>query len=177
MDADSAGEFRRYVAARSGTLWRQAYLMCGDRHHAEDLVQAALAKLYVKWKAVRRRDAVDAYTRRVLVRLCIEQTHPRRRREQSVDTVPEPAAGSAGSAGSAAVEERAVLLEALARLAPGQRAVIVLRFWEDLSIEETASVLGCSTGTVKSQTARGLDGLREVLRGFEGFEMLTGETA
>ncbi len=176
MDADSAGEFRRYVAARSGTLWRQAYLMCGDRHQAEDLVQAALAKLYVKWKAVRRRDAVDAYTRRVLVRLCIEQTHPRRRREQSVETVPEPAV-AAGSAGSAAVEERAVLLEALARLAPGQRAVIVLRFWEDLSIEETAFVLGCSTGTVKSQTARGLDGLREVLRGFEGFEMLTGETA
>jgi RNA polymerase sigma-70 factor (sigma-E family) len=152
--------------------------MCGDRHWAEDLVQAALAKLYVKWKAVRRRDAVDAYTRQILVRLCIEQTHPRRRRERSMETVPEPAAAAGSSEPlGLAVEQRVVLLEALARLAPGQRAVIVLRYWEDLSIEQTASVLGCSTGNVKSQTARGLDGLREVLRGFEGFEMLTGEMA
>jgi RNA polymerase sigma-70 factor (sigma-E family) len=173
VDADSEADFRRYVAARSGALWRQAYLMCGDRHLAEDLVQAALAKLYVKWKAVRRRDAVDAYTRRVLVRLCIEQAHPRRRRERSVGTVPDAAAAAAGPA----VEERAVLLQALGRLPLGQRAVVVLRFWEDLSIEETASVLGCSPGNVKSQTARGLEGLREVLRGFEGYEMLTGETA
>ncbi|MFC6091363.1 SigE family RNA polymerase sigma factor [Saccharothrix lopnurensis] len=147
---------------------RTAYLLCGDWHRAEDLVQTALTKLYVAWPRLRRDGAVDAYARKVLVRTAIDESRLAfRRRETVVDTVPDrptPESGSAWSApalptGSADLDVR----RALAALPPGRRAVVVLRYWEDLSVTETARLLGRTEGTVKSQAAKGLAALRTLL--------------
>src|ERR1051325_2181271 len=132
---------------------RTAYLLCGDWHRAEDIVQNALIKLYVAWSRVRK-DSVDAYARKVLVRTAIDEG--RRgwfQRERTVDVVPEPSVTD----DSADFDQRL----ALDALPPGQRAVVVLRYWEDLSITETARVLGRTEGTVKSQAAKGLRALRD----------------
>ncbi|MFI6098624.1 SigE family RNA polymerase sigma factor [Lentzea sp. NPDC051213] len=153
MDRDS--EFGEFVDARALVMRRTAYLLCGDWHRAEDIVQTALIKLYVAWSRVRK-DSVDAYARKVLVRAAIDDG--RRgffRRERSVDAVPErPVADHAADLD---------LRMALDALPPGQRAVVVLRYWEDLSITETARILGRTEGTVKSQAAKGLAALRELL--------------
>ncbi|NUR60111.1 MAG: SigE family RNA polymerase sigma factor [Catenulispora sp.] len=163
-------EFAELVAARSPALRRTAYLMCGDWHQSEDLVQIAFIKLHAAWGRVRRREDLDAYLRRTLLRACIdEKRHVRWRREQlsadlSADAPPgavEPAGASYGP-DPEALADREALVGALRALPSGQRAVLVLRFWDDQSVEETARLLGCSTGTVKSQTARGLTALRAV---------------
>jgi RNA polymerase sigma-70 factor (sigma-E family) len=151
-------EYTELVAARAHALRRTAYLMCGDWHQAEDLVQTVFIKLYQAWNRVQRRDSLDAYLRRILIRACIDAKRRKHRRESSYGEMPETAA-EPGSP----YEERAALIAALAQIAPRQRAVLVLRYWEDLSIEETAGILGCSTGTVKSQASRGLETLRGVL--------------
>jgi RNA polymerase sigma-70 factor (sigma-E family) len=149
-------EFGEFVDARALVMRRTAYLLCGDWHRAEDIVQVALIKLYVAWSRVRK-DSLDAYARKILVRAAIDET--RRgffQRERTVDAVPE----------RAAPEDQAAdpdLRQALAALPPGQRAVVVLRYWEDLSITETARILGRTEGTVKSQAAKGLAALRELL--------------
>ncbi|MEV6240044.1 SigE family RNA polymerase sigma factor [Lentzea sp. NPDC051838] len=153
MDRDR--EFGEFVDARALVLRRTAYLLCGDWHRAEDIVQNALIKLYVAWSRVRK-DSVDAYARKVLVRTAIDEG--RRgffQRERTVDVVPEPAITD----DSADFDLRL----ALDALPPGQRAVVVLRYWEDLSITETARILGRTEGTVKSQAAKGLAALRELL--------------
>jgi len=152
---DRDREFGEFVDARALVMRRTAYLLCGDWHRAEDIVQTALTKLYVAWSRVRR-DSVDAYARKVLVRTAIDES--RRgffQRERSVDAVPERA-----------VSDHAAdydLREALDALPPGQRAVVVLRYWEDLSITETARLLGRTEGTVKSQASKGLAALRDLL--------------
>ncbi|MBB5954576.1 RNA polymerase sigma-70 factor (sigma-E family) [Saccharothrix tamanrassetensis] len=155
MDRDR--EFGEFVDARALVLRRTAYLLCGDWHRAEDLVQTALTKLYVAWPRVRRDGAVDAYARKVLVRTAIDESRRGfRRRETVVEALPEtPVPGSA----PADFDVRA----ALAALPPGQRAVVVLRYWEDLSVTETARLLGRTEGTVKSQAAKGLATLRRLL--------------
>lgn len=160
MQRPDDDEFSELVAARFPALRRTAYLMCGDWHQAEDLTQVAFIKLHAAWGRVRRRDDLDAYLRKTLLRACIdEKRHVRWRREYPAsDALPEPA--SADGAVDAATAERDALVAALRTLPPGQRAVLVLRFWEDQSVEETARLLGCSNGTVKSQTARGLAALR-----------------
>uniref|UniRef100_UPI0039BFB321 SigE family RNA polymerase sigma factor n=1 Tax=Lentzea alba TaxID=2714351 RepID=UPI0039BFB321 len=153
MDRDR--EFGEFVDARALVMRRTAYLLCGDWHRAEDIVQTALTKLYVAWSRVRK-ESVDAYARKVLVRTAIDET--RRgffQRERIVDAVPERA-----------VTDPATdldLRQALDALPPGQRAVVVLRYWEDLSITETARILGRTEGTVKSQAAKGLAALRDLL--------------
>ena len=152
-------EFAELVAGRSHSLRRTAYLICGDWHQAEDLVQTALVKLYCAWGKVNRRDDLDAYLRRTLVNVCIDEK--RRgwwRREWPTSAPPDVPDTSA-----VPVDDRDLLVSGLRRIAPGQRAVLVLRYWEDLDVEETARILGCSTGTVKSQTARGLAALRAVV--------------
>ncbi|HUQ59011.1 MAG TPA: SigE family RNA polymerase sigma factor [Lentzea sp.] len=153
MDRDT--EFGEFVDARALVMRRTAYLLCGDWHRAEDIVQNALIKLYVAWLRVHK-GSVDAYARKVLVRTAIDEG--RRgffRREQSVDAVPEhPVTDD-----SADFDLRL----ALDALPPGQRAVVVLRYWEDLSVTETARVLGRTEGTVKSQAAKGLAALRDLL--------------
>ncbi len=155
-DRDTA--FAEYFAARSGAMRGTAYLLCGDWHRAEDLVQTAFTKLYVHWNRVADHEALDPYVRKVLIRAFIDDG--RRgwwRRERPQDTPVEAAAPPVRS------DDRLVLMAALARVPPRQRAVLVLRYWEDLSVEEAAAMLNCSAGTVKSQAARGLDTLRSVM--------------
>ncbi len=156
---DRDHEFGEYVDARALLMRRTAYLLCGDWHHAEDLVQTALTKLYVAWPRVRRNGTVDAYARQVLVRTAIDESRrPHRRHEAVSDVLPEVSVAAEGR-----IEDTVDVRRALAELTPKQRAVVVLRFWEDLPVEETARLLGCSEGTVKSQTAKGLAALRRLL--------------
>ena len=152
-------DYREFVATRLDRLRGFAFLVCGDWHRAEDAVQTALTKLYVAWPRVTSGSA-DAYARRIVVNAVRDDW--RRgwfRRERSVTELPESAYADHADAGS----ERLAVLSALARLPKRQRAVVVLRFWEDRSVEETAQILRLSAGTVKSHTARGLQALRGLL--------------
>ncbi|MEV0650378.1 SigE family RNA polymerase sigma factor [Phytomonospora sp. NPDC050363] len=159
MRAEQEAEFRKYVAARVDRLRRFGYLCCGDWQRAEDAVQTAFIKLYGVW-ARRSSDACDAYVRRIVANALIDE-HRRGwfRRERASDRLPDRTVPDA----SAASVETLHIMNALARLPNRQRAVVVLRYWEDLSIERTAEVLNCSIGTVKSQGARGLRTLRALL--------------
>ncbi|MBB4686707.1 SigE family RNA polymerase sigma factor [Amycolatopsis jiangsuensis] len=149
------GEFARYFGERAHSLRATAYLLCGDWHRAEDLTQAALLKLYLAWPRLERHDALDAYARKVVLRTFLaENRRSRWKRERLTDLPPDVAAPPAAD------ETDPLIRQALAVLGPRQRAVLVLRYFEDLSVEETAEALGCSTGTVKSQAARGLATLR-----------------
>lgn len=152
--------FDAFVGSSSSRLLRTAYLLCGDRGHAEDLVQTALMRTARQWR--RARDAPEAYARRVVINLAKDRWRQLSRRptEAPLATdLPEPE--------MEAVADREVLLRATRQLPDGQRAVLVLRYLDDLSVEETAAVLGCSTGTVKSQTSRALENLRTALTPFQ----------
>lgn len=152
--------FREYVIARQGALCRAAYLMSGDRHLAEDLVQTALAKAWRRWDDVSRAGNVDAYVHRILVNAFVSSWRRRWRGERPAgDHLPERAQEEAYPGW----EDRDVLLAAVRRLAPRQRAVVALRFYLDQSEAETAATLGCSVGTVKSQSAKALAQLRRHL--------------
>lgn len=121
-----------------------AFLLCGDWHRAEDLVQVAFSKLYLHWNQVTRHDALDPYVRQVLLRTFIDEGRRARwRRERPYDSAVDVAAPHVPS------DDRLVLMRALAEVPPRQRAVLVLRYWEDMSVEETAEALGCSAGTPK----------------------------
>lgn len=150
-------EFESFVRERRGELVSTATLLAGgDAHLAEDLVQSALVRLYLAWGRARAGNP-RGYARRILVNASID--HVRRpwvRRERSTDLLPDTAAGPLAETDEA-------MLAALRALPPRMRAAVVLRHVEDLSVEDTADALGCSTGTVKSQTARGLDKLRQLL--------------
>ena len=153
-DRDAA--FAEYFAARSGAMRGTAFLLCGDWHRAEDLVQTAFTKLYTHWNRVARHESLDPYVRKVLIRTFIDDGRRgwwRRERPQEIPVEHEAAPAPA--------DDRLMLLQALAKVPARQRAVLVLRYFDDLSVAEAASVMGCSQGTVKSQTARGLDALRE----------------
>lgn len=154
-------EFHAYVLDRRAELLRTATLLtAGDRHHAEDVVQSTLTKLYLSWPLFSRVANRDGYARRALVNAFIdEQRRPWRRRERAAADLPEVPT-SAADIGTARGES---LLMAMRELPPRMRATIVCRYFHDLSVAETADVLGCSPGTVKSQTARALDNLRDVL--------------
>ncbi|MDT8909997.1 SigE family RNA polymerase sigma factor [Amycolatopsis sp. PS_44_ISF1] len=152
------GEFARYFDERAHSLRATAHLLCGDWHRAEDLTQAALLKLYLAWPRLSRHDALDAYARKVVLRTFLaENRRSRWKRERLTGEPPEVPAVDA------ATEHDQLVRRALGVLAPRQRAVLVLRYFEDLSVEETAAALGCSTGTVKSQASRGLSTLRQRL--------------
>ena len=149
-------EFSDYMAARQPSLLRTAYLLTGDRHTAEDLVQTALAKLYLSWDRVQDRESVDGYVRRILVN---EHNslwrRPWKRRERTTADFPDQPAAPHPAAGHDPD------LWALVQTLPAkQRAALVLRYYEELSEAETAAVLGVSVGTVKSQTSRALAALR-----------------
>ena len=151
-------EFRAYVVTARPALLRTATLLAaGDGHLAEDLVQTALTKLYVAWPRVRR-DGPEPYVRRILVNAMTDERRRPWRRERSHEAVPD-----APAAEPASMEDRDAVRRALAALPPRMRAVVVLRYWLELDVAETAAALGCGQGTVKSQTARGLDRLRELL--------------
>jgi RNA polymerase sigma-70 factor (sigma-E family) len=155
-DRDTA--FADYFAARSDAMRRTAYLLCGDWHRAEDLVQVMFTKLYLAWQRITRHEALDAYARQTLVRTFLSERKLGWFRKENVTHEPADIAVTGGGP-----EDRMVLLDALRKVPPGQRAVLVLRYWEDMSVDETAKVLKCSTGTVKSQAARGLQTLRDLL--------------
>lgn len=150
-------DFIEYVNARRKTLLTAAYFCCGSWNHAEDILQTALAKLYVAWPRVRRSHSEEAYVRRIIVNTAIDESRRPWRRERSVDELPD--AGYAPPDRS----EWSDLVAALATLPTRQRQVVVLRHWLGLSVEETASDLGIAAGTVKSQTAHGLAQLRAAL--------------
>lgn len=154
----SDAEYVAFVHASWGALYRSAYLLLGEHELAEDLVQTALAKTYAAWGSVRDVDAAGGYARTVLVNTAATWFRRRSwRREVSTAVLPERGVVEADPA------TRPAVMEALRRLAPRQRAVVVLRFYEDLSVAETARALGCSEGTVKSQTSDALKRLRAVL--------------
>jgi RNA polymerase sigma-70 factor (sigma-E family) len=156
--AQDKADYEAYVAARAAALRRTAYLISGDWHQAEDIVQNALTKLYLAWRKVEKRDGIDAYARQIVVRCALDERRRGWRRERPVDVLPELPVRDA-----VASDDRDLLLAALATVPQQQRAALVLRFWEDASIAETARVLGISEGAVKSATSRGLDNLRREL--------------
>jgi len=153
------------VAERAGMLRTARLLAAGDGHLAEDLVQSTLTALYVAWPAFQRAGNRGAYVRRSLVNALIsERRRPWRRREQSLAVLPDRPDPSARDQPFEAVPDGApALYRALGDLPPRMRATVVFRYFHDLSVAETADALTCSQGTVKSQTARALDKLREVL--------------
>jgi RNA polymerase sigma-70 factor (sigma-E family) len=153
----SGEEFAEFAEAASLQLRRTAFLLCGNWHTAEDLVQTTLAKVFVSWRKIRRREAVHAYAARTLVNTYLADRRSKRSAEIVTDRFPECAVEPH------APETRMVVLGALATLPPRAKAVVVLRYWEDLSVDEVAAALGCSPGTVKSHSAWALANLREAL--------------
>jgi RNA polymerase sigma-70 factor (sigma-E family) len=159
---DRDADFTAYLEARQGRLLRTAYLLTGDQHQAEDLLQTSLAKLYLAWDKVRDRSSIDAYARRIMVNENNSAwRRPWRRRERATDFAAEgaPAGTPAGFAYDDGVGDAVwQIVQTLPRRA---RAVVVLRYYEQLTEAETAEVLGVAIGTVKSQTVRAMAALRE----------------
>jgi RNA polymerase sigma-70 factor (sigma-E family) len=156
IDADGREEFSAFAASRWPGLVRLAFGLTGDRWLAEDIAQTALARAYVAWRRVSRADDPDAYLRRILVNASHHRFRRRRVTEQPGDLPEILVEGPADLVG-----ERAALLAALHQLPPRQRAVVVLRYWEDLTDAQIAAALGCSPGTVRSQLSRALAKLRQ----------------
>ncbi len=148
-------DFEEYVAARWPALVRTAYLLTGNHHDAEDLVQGALLKAVARWKRIG--DRPDPYVRRIIANDHVSRWRRHKGREVSVGETPDSALESPDGA------DLLALRDALATLAPGQRAVIVLRYYEGLTEREVAEVLGRSVGTVKSQASDGMRRLRDLL--------------
>jgi RNA polymerase sigma-70 factor (sigma-E family) len=160
VDESQAGQFREYVAARQGSLFRSALLLTGHREDAEDLLQAALAKLAAKWHTIDHDGSPDAYVRTTMYHEWISRWRRHRHgREYALETAGE-VASPGDLAGDGAL--RLALAQVLSQLTPKQRAVVVLRFYEDLAESEVARLLGVSVGTVRSQVHRTLVRLREL---------------
>jgi RNA polymerase sigma-70 factor (sigma-E family) len=159
MAADEDDGFRAFVELWWAPLTRTAYLLTGDRGHAEDLVQSALEKTHRKWRRVAGMAAPEAYVRRAMVNTAISWR--RRRRVAEVPLLPSDATPAGDE--YRRVEQRQQVVAALRQLPPRMRAVLVLRYFEDLSETDIAGTLGCSVGTVKSQASRGLERLRTEL--------------
>lgn len=156
--------FEEFVAARGEVLLRLALMLTGDRHHAEDLVQSVLTKAYLRWDRVAAMERPEAYLKKVLV-----NDHLRwwRRRGSAEILVSTPMDGATGGDSAGSLEAREAAWALLRRLPRRQRAVLVLRYYEDLSDAEIAVVLGCAQSTVRSQAARGLAALRAVVPGMD----------
>ncbi|MFI6763522.1 SigE family RNA polymerase sigma factor [Micromonospora sp. NPDC050417] len=153
--------FRDFYVARGTRLRATAYLLCGDWHLAEDLVQAAFTKLYLAWPRIYRYEHLDQYAHRTLLHTFISERRRAWRREDPVRELPEDRASTSSTASR--TEDRMVLLDALAGLPVRQRATLVLRFFEDMSVEQTADLLGITQGAVKTHTHRALAALRSKL--------------
>jgi RNA polymerase sigma-70 factor (sigma-E family) len=157
-------EFVEYAKAAAPRLRRTAYLLCRDWELAQDLTQITLTKTYLHWKRIVSRDNPDVFTRTVLLRSFLDH----RRRRSSQEAVTARIADTAAPADEA--ELRLTLIDALQQIGSRDRAIVVLRYWEDQSVETVANVLGLSTSTVKTQSLRTLNRLREIL----GAEILAG---
>ncbi|MFD7155403.1 SigE family RNA polymerase sigma factor [Kribbella sp. NPDC059898] len=160
MRAPDEAEFTEFAASTIRRLRSTAYLMCGDWHRAEDAAQDALVKVYRRWHRIDRTQGLNGYAHKCLVTAVLDQSRRPWRREHLVDTDDHttPLHDPAGT-----IDDRLLVVEALAALPPSQRACVVLRHYADLSLEQTADVLGIGTGGVKSQTSRALTRLRELL--------------
>ena len=156
------GTFDAFVAARWGSLVRTAYLVTADRGTAEDCVQEALAKVHRHWRRVEQGGAAEAYARKAVLNAALSLKRRRRVREVPLDDAG-PGSGATRGGADSRTGLDVDLLAALRALPPRMRAVVVLRIVEDQSEAETARLLGCSVGTVKSTTSRGLARLRELL--------------
>jgi RNA polymerase sigma-70 factor (sigma-E family) len=150
-------EFAEFAETAFPQLRRTAFLLCGNWHTAEDLVQTTLARVFVSWRKIRRRDAARAYAARTLVNTYLAEKRSKRSSEILTDRFPDRPVGPH------APETRMVVLSVLATLPPRARAVVVLRYWEDLSVDQVAAMLGCSPGNVKSLAAGALGKLRAVM--------------
>ncbi|SBT53715.1 SigE family RNA polymerase sigma factor [Micromonospora narathiwatensis] len=157
MKPGDEDEFREFVSARLDALRRTAYLLCRDWHTADDLVSITVGRIYRNWRRVRAADNVDAYVRGMLTHAWLDERRRPWRREHVSEELPDR---SDPASPEPSLADREVLWDLLGRLAPRRRAVVVLRFYCDLSVEQTAEILGISTGTVKSQAARALEHLR-----------------
>jgi RNA polymerase sigma-70 factor (sigma-E family) len=155
--SDAPPDYREFATARASQLFRIAFLMCGDWHEAEDLVQTTLARLFVAWNRVQRRDSVESYARKVLLNAFLSQRRLKRSGE-----LPTAEFGDV-SAPDVDADLRMTLVAALRRLPPRSRAVVVLRYVEDHSIESVAQLMDVTPAAVKSLNARGLAQLRELL--------------
>lgn len=154
VDRETAPTFEEYVAARGRALWRSAWLLTGDAHLADDLVQTALMKCWRRWRRIAHDGSVDGYVRKVLVTTFVDGRRRRWTGEVPTEALPETANGGPDLA------LRRDVVAALAALPRGQRAMVVLRFYDDLTEAQAAAALGVSVGTVKSQTSRALASLR-----------------
>jgi RNA polymerase sigma-70 factor (sigma-E family) len=160
MRADEHEAFREYVLARKATLLRTAYLLSGDWHRAEDIVSTAVVKLYTAWRKTAATANPDAYVRKIVVRLWLDESRRPWRREHPAEVLPELVVDESIADPAA---YKADLRRLLDLMPARQRAVLVLRFYDDLSVEQTADVLGCSQGAVKTLTARALEAIRRLL--------------
>jgi RNA polymerase sigma-70 factor (sigma-E family) len=163
LTAEVDAEYVEFVRGRGQSLLRAAVVLTGDQGLAEDLVQSALARTHLAWNRLADKGNAEAYARRVMYHLQVDWWRRKRFRESMPGLVPDVL--SVGDVADAVIARDAVA-RALRALTPKQRAVIVLRFFEDLSETEAASVLGCSVGTVKSQTFKALAKLRAELPDF-----------
>lgn len=154
-------EFRGFVASFSPTLLRTAFLLLHDRDAAEDATQSALLRTFRRWS--RARSAPEAYTHRVLINVCRNHWRHQKRHPIHASSDDSAVVANAGTVDQARADQRLMLDEALAELPAQQREVLVLRFFVDLSVPETAHVLQIPEGTVKSATHRGLGALRKLL--------------
>lgn len=152
-------EIEGFMRTVSPRLFRAALLLCGDHHLAEDLVQTTLGKVFVSWKRVREADSPQAYVRTMLMRTYLSYVRLHRTYEKPVDELPERQAATRDPA------LRLVLANALAQLSPQDRAVVVLRYWEDRSVAQAAAELGMSEGNVRVRSLRALKTLRGSLAG------------
>jgi RNA polymerase sigma-70 factor (sigma-E family) len=151
---DCPDGFMEFMSAAAPRLRRTAYLLCGDWHAAQDLTQATLVRVFVGWHRIREPGNAHAYAQRTLVNSYLAG----RRRKSSTEVVSGDLADRAGPPATA--DLRIVLMQALGVLTPRARAVVVLRYWEDRSVEQVAALLGCSAGNVTSQSTRALAKLR-----------------
>jgi RNA polymerase sigma-70 factor (sigma-E family) len=160
MNRTDEADFRAFVAARSSSLLWFAHVLTGDPHTAEDIVQTALSRTFSAWSRLKRKDNPEGYVRRAIVNTHLNGLRRRPWREQPRAELPElPAHRRPESE----FDERDAMWQALATLPPRQRAVVVLRYYEDLSEADIADVLGCSRGTVKSQSSKALASLRRIV--------------
>jgi RNA polymerase sigma-70 factor (sigma-E family) len=159
MDED----FAAFARERQQQLYRTAYLLCGNRDRAQDLVQSTLVSLLKSWHRVRDADNPDGYVHTALVRTFLSERRKLRREAEIHTLANSRATPDRTPSHDASTELRLTILQALRQLPPKPRAMVILRYWEDLTIEQTAAALGCSEGNVKSQCSRSLEKLRTLL--------------
>ena len=153
-------DFEEYAQARVVRLRQRAYLLCRDWHLAQDLTQITLSRLYASWRKVVKADNIDAYAAKVMVRVFLDHKRLKSSHEVVSDTMPSATTVADGSGGP---ELRLTLMDALGRLGPRARAIVVLRYWEDHSVDTVAELLGVTPSLVKTQSMRALAELRSLL--------------